>query len=348
MVKIKKFPKTLATIGLAGGIALSSVVGNASAAQVHYKDVNKNDNFYNSVEFLLGEDAISRTLPNFRPYENITRGQMASILVKVLGLDVTDIKNPKFKDVPSTHQFYKYIAALENEGLISGYKNGNFGVNDKLTRGQMSGILVKAYEIFEVGVSNVSKLGESDIIDHSYINGVSTTEFNNQWSDEMATLYYYNLITGQKTGDKTNLYPNKPINRSQFANMIYQIEKEYVGKYAIVTGEESDKYTKEYNYYISSAVASYPNEFIKYVAYINTGQTFTTFDHDVDPEYGSPYSTNGSYNLLFKVYKEGEIINHSKGIKLIISKDEKGKWKITVEKLEEANSNTTRETDTIH
>lgn len=75
MRKIKNVSKTVVTLGLVGGILVSSLGDNtASASEVHYKDVKLTDNFYDSVEYLLEENAISKTLPNFRPYENITRG----------------------------------------------------------------------------------------------------------------------------------------------------------------------------------------------------------------------------------------------------------------------------------
>lgn len=340
---MKNMSKKIVSIGLVTGLFLSSV-GAASATMGQYKDVNKSDNFYKSVDFLLEKNAISNTLPNFNPYQNITRGQMASILVKVLGLDTSSIENPRFKDVSTTHQFYPYIAALENAGLISGYRDGRFGVNDPLTRGQMSGILTKAYNMYKVGLGNVfNELLESDIVNHSLVGSVQTTKFTNQWADEMATLYYYGLISGQKVGNKTNLNPNKPINRSQFANMIYQIEEDYVDNYAIVTGEEANKYKQEYNYFIDSAVASYPNEFIEMVDTIYTGNNFRSIDFDDDYK----TTSNGSFNLLFKVHKEGEIIIGSKGLKLVISKDENDKWKIVVEELEDGEPTTTGDTATI-
>lgn len=61
---MKNMTKKLATVGLATGLLLSSV-GGAQAANVHYKDVKNSDNFYNAVENLLDQNAISKTLPQF-------------------------------------------------------------------------------------------------------------------------------------------------------------------------------------------------------------------------------------------------------------------------------------------
>ncbi|MFJ8236746.1 S-layer homology domain-containing protein [Ureibacillus sp. NPDC094379] len=289
MEKVIKVTNTLATIGLIGGIALSSV-GSASAAHVHYKDVNKADNFYNSVEYLLNEDAISKTLPNFRPYENITRGQFASIFAKVLDLDVANVENPNFKDVPTSHQFYKYVSALENKGIISGYSNGNFGINDKLTRGQMAGILVKAYGIERISddyySSQKNEYGpEVDILFFNDIfDGWGEKFIGGQWSDELATLESYGIMNGYKD---RNMYPNKPINRSQFANMVYKMELNGIADYFyqpeefILDGFEDNGVTeKQALIYLNEFLNAEDNELVKpvkryfTVSYDNRGYRF--------------------------------------------------------------------------
>lgn len=125
MIKISKI---LSTFGIVSCLFLSSI-SSASAATVHYKDIKQTDNYYTAVDSLLEQKAISRTLQYFRPNENITRGQAASILAKVLDLDISHVYNPAFKDVPTTYQFYPYIATLVNEGILGGKSDGTFGIN---------------------------------------------------------------------------------------------------------------------------------------------------------------------------------------------------------------------------
>ena len=167
MIKDEKDYETLATLGVIGGLLFYSV-GGVSAANVHYKDVKKTSNYYSAVESLLEQGAISDTLPNFRPNEHITRGQAASILVKVLGLDIHNIKDRNFKDVPKSHQFYPHVTALANERIISGKSDGTFGINEPLTRGQMSAILLNAFDIplvdiYGVGLEKFNDLYEIEI-----------------------------------------------------------------------------------------------------------------------------------------------------------------------------------------
>lgn len=338
---MKNMTKKLAAFGISTGLFFSSL-GGASAATVHYKDVNKSDNFHKSVEFLLDKNAISRTLPNFNPYKDITRGQMASILVKVLGLDASNVENPGFRDVPTTHQFYSYIAALENAGLISGYSDGRYGVNDPLTRGQMSGILTKAYRMTTVGASDVADLINSDIMNYS-INEYfeSSYSFNGQWADEMATLYYYGLISGQKVDNTTKFNPNKPINRSQFANMLYQIEEDYVDQFIVIDVETNKKYEEELGNSLSKIISSNSNGCIEF---------FDQISHGISGVYNDPHAGtigNKTTHLVFKVYKEGEVVFEEYELKVIVYKDTNGEWKLDVEKIEEEGLTTTGDTITI-
>ena len=49
-----------------------------------------------------------------------------------------------FPDVPTNHPFFQFVEALYAAGITAGYGNGNFGVNDAITRGQMAVFLSKA------------------------------------------------------------------------------------------------------------------------------------------------------------------------------------------------------------
>lgn len=235
--------KTLITAGLATGLFFTSMMGtgaDASASSVHYQDVKTSDNFYSAVESLIDQKAISRTNDKFRPYENVTRGQASSIIAKVLELDIENVKNPKFKDVPKDHQFYKYIAALENAGLVKGKGTGVFGINDPLTRGQMSSILVKGFEIPLIGIQDVGFKFFSDTTfytgggDNSAVeSGDVWLRFGGQFSQAIETMNYYGFVSGYKAGYKdehhdfevVNFKQGEALKRSQLALMINSMQK---------------------------------------------------------------------------------------------------------------------------
>lgn len=76
----------------------------------------------------------------FQPKANMTRAQMAKVLV--LALDMTSTEKKIFKDVPITHWAYDYIAILAANGIATGYQ-GNFRANDFVTRAEFTTFLYR-------------------------------------------------------------------------------------------------------------------------------------------------------------------------------------------------------------
>jgi hypothetical protein len=95
-------------------------------------------------------------LPYFRPDAETTRGQIAKVVSIAAGYAETHTEL-FFTDVPTTHQFYQWIARLYSRGLISGYPCGSTGEpcdsqnrpyfrpNANATRGQVTKIVAKAF-----------------------------------------------------------------------------------------------------------------------------------------------------------------------------------------------------------
>lgn len=67
----------------------------------------------------------------FKPGNSITRGQAAAIIAKMIGLDTSDVKGKKFKDVPASHGFYKAIVKMAEEGIIGGIRTA---VSNRMSR----------------------------------------------------------------------------------------------------------------------------------------------------------------------------------------------------------------------
>lgn len=336
---MNKLSRKLATAGLASVLLLLSTNGQASA-EVHYKDVKPTDNFYDAVYNLLDYNAISGTLPEFNPYDNVTRGQASSIIAKVLGLDVSDVENPGFTDVSTSHQFYKYISVLQNEGILGGKSDGTFGVNEPLTRGQMSAILTNAFDIPLVGVQNVYNndrkrfTKSNDIIEDNSRNTSSAGEaslryedykFKGQWGQHIGTMNYFGFING--TGDG-NFKPNQPIKRSQLANMLYQIQIKDINKrYVFIDSEEFVKLG------ITNRTMSVDNGVIKGQAWVTADTSYYNV-YDVVVEEDRPYR-NPEY-LIIEPRKEGETyFSHfysENPVKVIVSKGSEDNWKVDFEK----------------
>ena len=61
-------------------------------------------------------------------------------------------KRADFTDVSNNNEFSSFIAGLVDVGAVSGYRDGRFGPNDKITRGQIAAIVVRAFDLAEGSV----------------------------------------------------------------------------------------------------------------------------------------------------------------------------------------------------
>ena len=75
---------------------------------------------------------------NFGPNDPITRGQVAVMLWKMAGQPAGA---RDFPDVREGDYFYQAVRWAGSVGVVSGYANGNFGPNDKVTREQLAVML---------------------------------------------------------------------------------------------------------------------------------------------------------------------------------------------------------------
>ncbi|HUS15420.1 MAG TPA: hypothetical protein VM536_10435, partial [Chloroflexia bacterium] len=89
----------------------------------------------------------------FRPYAQVTRGQMSKMIVNAFGWPIVTAGGPHFVDVTPSNAFYGQIETIWSRGLVSGYTCG--GVNEPCpgtyfrwaannTRGQLAKVLSNA------------------------------------------------------------------------------------------------------------------------------------------------------------------------------------------------------------
>lgn len=93
----------------------------------------------------LHEQKVIQGFPDgsFQPESHVTRAQAAIMIARILQLDGTSPKQI-FNDVPITHFANKEVRAVYEQEIVQGYNN-LFAPNDKLTRGQMAAIILRAF-----------------------------------------------------------------------------------------------------------------------------------------------------------------------------------------------------------
>ncbi|MFJ5565085.1 S-layer homology domain-containing protein [Lysinibacillus xylanilyticus] len=224
--KVQKVNKALiATVFATSGIAV--VVPppqKAAAASSPFTDVDPYSSHYNDILKLYNEGAISGYADQtFRPNQSVTRGQAAKMLATVLNLDLKNVQDPYFKDVPKNSEYYKYVAALQNAGIMSGYSNGTFMPNEVVTRGQLAKILVLGFK-FEVA-----------------------SNYNNSFKDvtsQTSNAIYIQTLVDLKITEGTTPAAFSPFNevtRGQFSSFIVRSQEKKGNATSFkITGVEDD------------------------------------------------------------------------------------------------------------
>ncbi|MCG7430982.1 S8 family serine peptidase [Kocuria indica] len=105
-----------------------------------FKDVPKNHVFYSEISWLANK-GITRGWPDgtFRPAQAVNRDQMAAFLYRMAGSpQYTPPTKSPFKDVPTSHVFYKEIAWMSEQGITKGWPDGTFRPYQQINRDQMA------------------------------------------------------------------------------------------------------------------------------------------------------------------------------------------------------------------
>lgn len=143
------------------------------------------------------------TRDRYEPNAIATRGETAKMFADALQLDTTNVKNPNFKDVPTTHPYYKEIAALSNAGIISG-ENGEFRPNGNFKRAHAAKMLTLG---FNLDMATSIRSTFKDMPEH-----YETALY-------VQTLINYSITQGTTA---TTFGPNQGLTRGHVATFLYR------------------------------------------------------------------------------------------------------------------------------
>lgn len=96
----------------------------------------------------------------FKPNDQITRAQFAAIATKALAVPTSGAA-ASFNDVPAKHWANGVIAAVSSAGLVTGFPDGTFRPEDKITRAQALIILAKALKGVNPDVEDLNKYSDA-------------------------------------------------------------------------------------------------------------------------------------------------------------------------------------------
>ena len=216
--KAQKLSKAAVATVLATSGVLVAIPHQANA--ISFSDLNPNADYYEPIIDLANRKiATGYSNGTFKPNTAITREDAAKMLALTIDVNITNPKNPGFKDVTVNNPNYRYIAALAEAGVINGYSDKTFKPKEPITRGQMAKILTLG---FKFGISTKLTHGFKD---------VSNKNANAYF---IQTLYDLNVTKGKTP---VSFDPFNTVTRGQMATFIWRAEKANRGNPVYTVGD---------------------------------------------------------------------------------------------------------------
>ena len=217
----KIFLASATTAALASSVLV--VTPAQTQAATSFKDVPTSNFHYEDISKLT-KLGIINGYPDgtFKPTVEITRGQVAKILSGILKLDTKNIKDPGFKDLKKTDNYYAEIAALREANMINGYPDNTFKSEEKITRAHFA-IMIKA--ALKIQPKNDEALPFTDV-----------TKYN----EEIKALYDYGITTGTTS---TTFGPYDNVTRQQAASFLYRALGIYESTFALSLMHSNDTHS---------------------------------------------------------------------------------------------------------
>jgi hypothetical protein len=154
---LKRAVHGFATFAMVAGSVSFAPIATADQTCVDFADVPVGNEFNVYVCDLFNEGVIGGVVQSdgsrlFEPGRFVSRGETAKMIflslnAAGLSMPINTTGGPHFSDVTTSNPFYSYIETLFNEGVISGYGDGNFGPNNPVKRSEFSKMTQKGYQI---------------------------------------------------------------------------------------------------------------------------------------------------------------------------------------------------------
>lgn len=178
-----------------------------------FEDIPYSSWYGDAVGFIYSQGYMGSTSTSkytFEPNTNTTRAMFVTILGRVNGIDPakytpTEEGEVPFRDVQNGKWYTPYVFWAQQNGIVTGYPDGNFGVNDTITREQIVSILFRTAEppyTFHENVLN-------SFTDSKAISGYAREPF--AWAVSNG------IVSGTS---KTTLSPKKNASRAEITQLI--------------------------------------------------------------------------------------------------------------------------------
>ena len=180
-----------------------------------FTDVDSNGLYYIPIKWVYTNKLFQGTSETtFEPLTTMTRAMFVTVIGRHAGVDVSEYTNVSFDDVKANSWYAPYVEWASKEGIVQGYGNGLFGVDDKITIEQAV-VMLGRYAEYR-GILNFEDVQYAILSSHKDADKVS------DWAkDYMAwaiseSVYY-------PEGDGWNLLPKNEASRQLVASLFYHL-----------------------------------------------------------------------------------------------------------------------------
>ncbi|MFC3801516.1 amidase family protein [Cohnella sp. GCM10012308] len=136
----------------------------------------------------------------FRPNAGLTRAEAIKVIAAYMGLEG---KESSFADVSATHWANKFIGATAEAGLMTGYGDGTFRPDEKMSRSELAALIARAFKLTGTGQTSFKDV-KGNAWSYEYIDALASNK----------------IITGY---EDNSFKPEQGITRAEFATIIARL-----------------------------------------------------------------------------------------------------------------------------
>lgn len=163
----------------------------------------------NEINSLLNKGIVNAS-EKFEPQANLTRGEFAAWISKAYGLEASTKALP-FKDVAKTNENYSAIAAVYNQGIISGKSKTKFEPDGYITEQEMAVIMGRTLVAFSDKKTNTKTQSK-------YLSSLKDKDVAS-WAQQDVALLMELGISNSKDLAKGNAYVTKETAAASFVKV---------------------------------------------------------------------------------------------------------------------------------
>lgn len=186
---------------------------------LEFPDCNPNEWYASAVTYVSDKGLITGYNDGtFGPYDNVTRGQLVTILWRMEGKPVSS--SAGFSDVSSSDFYYSAALWAQKNGVIKGYGDGTFGGERLITR-EEAAVMLANYANFK---------GYDTASDKAALMRISGWREADSWAlDSLGWCVDQGLMSGKDTPSGAYLDPMGSMWRSAMAKMIMVLDRDVFG-----------------------------------------------------------------------------------------------------------------------